>query len=661
MRVATYTQPSALSRGSFAASALLVAAILLGSGTLPRVLPFYVPATEALITPLWLALYLGAGLALVTGQGINWVSWLVRYRILLVVLVLGTIGSIGWSLVPMLSFERTVHLVGTTLVAVHLGFTVPLLTILRTLGVVLGALLVASALAAVGLPALGIEAYEGTRVWQGVFVSKNALGFWSAVAVLLYVSLGDSVNGFGARMLCYLMAAVALVTLVFSQSATSLVCLVIGGAAALFMFVAAHFRLGFVRMAVIAVVIGGLATFAVSNIDTAELVGRSGDLTGRGEVWRQTWNLVMQRPATGFGYGVLWFPADGDGWIQDSLTDFTWTVHHAHNGFLQVASEIGLPLAVVALLMTVQQLIEIVYCQYQRQQVGTLFVLGFTVAYLVGNYSEARFLVNRELYWILFIALPISMLRQINLVAPSGAPRATGPASGAPPGGPGRGPFPTPAPAGAFVARGAAAAAAGAAGATASSSPPALAAAPAELVAGRRAGPTPPPPDPEPDFDEGDEDFFLDEVDLDATLGALTLRDADIDLGSRAASPTILDASPDEAPRDEASTDDVASDGAGPHDAAPGATALVASTPRTPDAFPEADDPIAPGDDATARFGPLDGLPAGPLKGPMNRPAVPDDVALAERDAQERAREARLGDGLDELFERAAEPRRGTR
>ena len=43
---------------------------------------------------------------------------------------------------------------------------------------------------------------------------------------------------------------------------------------------------------------------------------------------------------------MLWFPADGDGWIQDSLTDFTWTVHHAHNGFLQVASEIGLPLAV---------------------------------------------------------------------------------------------------------------------------------------------------------------------------------------------------------------------------------------------------------------------------------------------------------------------------
>jgi len=80
-----------------------------------------------------------------------------------------------------------------------------------------------------------------------------------------------------------------------------------------------------------------------------------------------------------------------------------------------VASEIGLPLSCVALLMVAQQLIEIFYCQYERQQVGVLFVLAFVVAYLISNFSEARFLVNRELYWIFFIALPISMLRQINL------------------------------------------------------------------------------------------------------------------------------------------------------------------------------------------------------------------------------------------------------
>ena len=632
MRVATYTQPSALDRGSLAASALLVGAVLLGTGALPRTLPFLVPGTEALITLLWLLLYVGAGLGLMLGQGVNWISWLVRYRILLVVLMLGTAASLGWSLVPSLSLERIVHLIGTTLVAVYLGFTVPLLTTLRTLGVVLGALLVASALAAIGLPALGIESYEGSSVWRGVFVSKNALGFWAAVGVILYVSLGDSVAGFGARVLCYLMAAFAFAALVLSQSATSLVCLIIGGATATFVFVAARFRLGFVRMAAVAVVIGGLAAFAVSNIDTAELVGRSGDLTGRGEVWRQTWNLIMQRPVTGFGYGVLWFPADGDGWIQDTFTDFTWTVHHAHNGFLQVASEIGLPLAVIALLMTVQQLVEIVYCQYQRQQVGTLFVLGFTIAYLVGNYSEARFLVNRELYWILFIALPISMLRQINLVAPSAAPSPTprdpGPGSGSrsgPRGGPGpaRGPgapasLPAPFP--------------DAAAARASGRVDV-----ARVSDARSAGAVGEALLPS-DFDE-DEGLYLDESDLDDTLGALTLLDADIDLGA----PDPDDAAPDET---------------GAHDR----TVAFDDVAIAMFGMSEPGDPVGPGV-GTSRFGPLDGLPDGPLKGPMNRPAAGrEDEEARWREAEERAREARLGDGLDELFESPpAAPRRGAR
>jgi len=108
------------------------------------------------------------------------------------------------------------------------------------------------------------------------------------------------------------------------------------------------------------------------QINTAELIGRSGDLTGRGEVWTQTWKLILDKPLTGYGYGTLWYPTERSQHIQQSLLDFTWLVFHAHNGFLQVASEIGLPLAFVALLMVLQQMVEIVYCQYQRQQTGSM-------------------------------------------------------------------------------------------------------------------------------------------------------------------------------------------------------------------------------------------------------------------------------------------------
>ena len=417
MRVATYTQPSMAPRGSFIALCVLVLTIVLGSSALHTLMTHFAPGLHSGIAVLWLLTYLAGFMGLMFGHGINWVSWLARYRILLVILLLGTTVSVSWSLDAAVSAERVVHLLGCTVLAIYLGFMIPLLTTLRVTAVVLGVIMLACLGAATLMPSLGMENYEGTIVWRGILNSKNALGFWASIAVLLYVTLSASTVSLFMKMVCYLFAAISLFVLVKSESATSLVAMLVAGSLSLYLYIAFRFQLGFIRMVVMAILMGGLVAFALSNIDTAEIVGRSGDLTGRGEVWRQTWKLIMDKPLTGYGYGSIWFPNDATLWIQQSLTDFTWVVYHAHNGFLQVASEIGLPLSCIALLMVAQQLIEIFYCQYERQQVGVLFVLAFVVAYLISNFSEARFLVNRELFWIFFIALPISMLRQINLVS----------------------------------------------------------------------------------------------------------------------------------------------------------------------------------------------------------------------------------------------------
>ncbi len=412
MRVATYVQSGTTSRSSVLACAVCTFTILLGSSVVHTLVSVYVPTYIVGVSGLWILLYIVAFMALMIDQGVNWVSWLVRYRILLVLLLLGTALSIAWSISYLVSAERVIHLLGCSILAIYIGFMLPLLTVMRLLAVVLAALLLASVLAATSFPEVGIITYEGAEVWRGVFNSKNILGFWAAVGVLLYLSLIDTLHTFSERAMCLGMAVLSLGMLAMSQSATSVLALLIGGSLSFYLYIAMRFKLGFVRMVVLAALFIGLLSLGISNIDTASIVGRSDDLTGRAEVWRQTWSLIMERPLAGYGYGTIWFPTDETLYIQQALTDFTWVVYHAHNGFLQVASEIGLPLSCIALLMVAQQLIEIFHCQSQRRQVGVLFVLAFVVAYLVSNFSEARFLVNRELYWILFIALPISMLRQ---------------------------------------------------------------------------------------------------------------------------------------------------------------------------------------------------------------------------------------------------------
>ena len=90
MRVATYTQPTAPTRGSAVALCLLVLTVLLGTGVVPTLAAFVGGPIERTITPLWGVMYGLAFLGLMFSHGINWISWLIRYRLLLVLLMLGT-------------------------------------------------------------------------------------------------------------------------------------------------------------------------------------------------------------------------------------------------------------------------------------------------------------------------------------------------------------------------------------------------------------------------------------------------------------------------------------------------------------------------------------------------------------------------------------------
>ncbi len=415
--------PNYLSAYRVPALALLVLLIALvqGTSTTLSLAYHFARPLESLVNVVWLGTYVLATAGLFASFGINWITWLFRYRLLLMILLVGVIASTLWSLDNILTLERSVHLVGSTMIAFYIGFSVPLSRIVSISALVFSILMAASVAMALGLPEYGTESYEGSIVWRGVMTAKNTLGFWSCISCMLCVAMmWRTSKVFLKTMLWCLGLGLSLLCLYKSESATSLLALGISGVIVSGLVIAHRFRLGLISTLALALLAVGVVVIMFQQINTAELIGRSGDLTGRGDVWQQTWKIILDRPLTGYGYGTLWYPTESSQYIQQSLLDFTWLVYHAHNGFLQVASEIGLPLACIALLMVLQQMIEVVYCQYQRQQSGTLFVIAFSAALLLSNYSEARFLVNREMYWIFFIAMPISMLQQVSVVMRDG-------------------------------------------------------------------------------------------------------------------------------------------------------------------------------------------------------------------------------------------------
>ncbi len=144
------------------------------------------------------------------------------------------------------------------------------------------------------------------------------------------------------------------------------------------------------------------------SADLFSLVGRSSDLTGRTDVWPPTWRMIVDNPVLGHGYGALWFPRLGLEGAQQGLLGLTWTAYSAHNGFLQLASEIGLPAAIFAVSFAIFSLFEMIRLYAFRPSPYVLFVIAFQAAFLLGNITEANLFVDRNFFWILFVSLPLA-------------------------------------------------------------------------------------------------------------------------------------------------------------------------------------------------------------------------------------------------------------
>jgi len=74
MRVATYSQPTAPTRGSLAALGILVLTILLGTSVLPTLVDYYVGSYEREVTYVWLLVYALSFLGLMLSQGIKYLQ-----------------------------------------------------------------------------------------------------------------------------------------------------------------------------------------------------------------------------------------------------------------------------------------------------------------------------------------------------------------------------------------------------------------------------------------------------------------------------------------------------------------------------------------------------------------------------------------------------------
>jgi exopolysaccharide production protein ExoQ len=323
----------------------------------------------------------------------------------LALLALLAIASSLWSIDPSLTLRRSIPFALTGLFGVYFASRFPQqrqLAILRRSLVILALATVAFALF---LPAIGLDHSPGHAAdWQGVFTQKNACGRIMVLATAVIL--------FDERLTLSRLSSLALFVFVLIMSG-SRGAWIIEAALLLLWLVLRFARRSSPRARTLLAVaapasafsLAVLALFAVPRL--APLFGRDATLSGRTAIWAQVLSSIARHPFLGYGYEAFWRGMQGPSLQISSSVHFV--VVHAHNGFLEIALELGAAGLLLFLLAGLRALRQL-WPLWIRGPVDRI-AFSLALLFLMGLYDldENTLLLYNGLFWILTVAALVTI------------------------------------------------------------------------------------------------------------------------------------------------------------------------------------------------------------------------------------------------------------
>lgn len=336
---------------------------------------------------------------------------------LMTLVVLLPMISLLWSTNQLVTLQRAVAAVGSSLIGIYLVTRLDLKRLIRFLGIVYGLAAAGSLFVSVAVPSIGImktEAWAGT--WRGLYPHKNGLGAAMAVGsfVLIY---GLALARGRLRLLFAIGLMFSLVMLVQARSTTAVVTfafvLVLMG----WCWVVQRWPGPMTAMSMAgAGVVLILATQAIAMAGLGglfALLGKSADISGRIPLWELAIAFVRERPWLGRGYEAFWV-------LNSPQYDFiTAQLHYApfysHNGIIETMLNGGIVTLALVLLALFASLWRGFVFLTRERFIYASFPFVFFVYFITSNVSESRILARNDLIWVLFVALGFQLARQVRV------------------------------------------------------------------------------------------------------------------------------------------------------------------------------------------------------------------------------------------------------
>jgi O-antigen ligase len=144
-------------------------------------------------------------------------------------------------------------------------------------------------------------------------------------------------------------------------------------------------------------------TLFIDPSDILTLAGRDSTMSGRLDIWSAVVPKIMAHPWLGYGYSSFWLGTEGQA-SSDLWSMLHWNVPHSHNGFFDLAEElgvVGLGIFIAGFIMSANRGLR--WARNQQALIG-LWPLTYLSFMLFFNLSEGSILRQDNLFWVLYVA-----------------------------------------------------------------------------------------------------------------------------------------------------------------------------------------------------------------------------------------------------------------
>lgn len=340
----------------------------------------------------------------------NLLKAIIREKWFMILIIIVSI-SILWSAFPELSLRRIVAMIGSTLFGLYLGVRFSREELINLLTISFLLIIIFNYFGILILSEYTVYSETRGEVWKGFFSHKNHLSRFSVLALLVLLLLFFC-GGKKKKILTSVFIILAGILLIRGYSVTSYLTFLL---IIILIPILRRFKLkSYLDLGLLSIFIaglGGLSLWFIFNLENLLAVfNRDLSLTGRTIIWEASLTALSNQPILGYGFSGFW-----TGWHGPSayvLNIFGKEINQAHNGFIDVALQIGLVGLIILLIQISMSLMRAIRLLIDEKATWlSLWPILYLFLFIMINIVENVLLRQNDLYWVIYVSTVISLVK----------------------------------------------------------------------------------------------------------------------------------------------------------------------------------------------------------------------------------------------------------